>query len=628
LDFSLPEKILHHYWGYDHFRDPQKEIILSILDGINTVALLPTGAGKSICYQVPALMSMGVCLVISPLLALIKDQVFQLKRRQISAEYLSSDQTPEQQYTVFERLKNKEIKLLYVSPERLLNKTFLEVVRDIQISFLAVDEAHCISEWGNDFRPSYQQIKDFRQHIGMQIPCIAMTATATEKVLEEIILKLQLKEAQVFKKSYERENLSLSIVKTEDKIGQIERILKKHQGSGIIYCRTRNETKNIWQVLEHKGFDVDFYHAGLPLSEKIRKQEEWTESPTKVLISTNAFGMGIDKENVRLVIHLSPPYSLENYYQEVGRAGRDGRLSQAFLFWSENELAEIETSIKNSIPSWLEYEKIIKYLYSLYGIAPNELADNYFDFNFHEFQQSLKIHKNKIINVLEYLNNSSLLHWNYEPADSRLQFKFPAEKLDKKYFFEKDFEIIEQISRKVIGIFSHSVKFSEKKLADALMISHARLRYILLKYSQSGELLYIDGNKQKINFLSPRNDELLFNEYRKKFALIQENKWRKFKELEFFIQNTKFCRMKLILGYFGEKIKHNCEKCDVCRQKVKTKNPVQDIFLFIGEKIRKKDEIYSEFQEFTFDEIHEVLQELISEEKIKLLNFNTYTIHE
>ena len=624
---------MKHYWGYDSFRDPQKEIILSILERTDTVALLPTGAGKSICCQVPALMCEGVCLVISPLLALIKDQVLQLKRRQIPADYISSDQTPDQQYKVFEQLKNNEIKLLYISPERLLNKTFLEMVQNIPISFLTVDEAHCISEWGNDFRPSYQQIKEFRQYIGMNIPCMAMTATATEKVLEEIILKLQLKDVQVFKKSYERENLSLNVVETGDKIGQIERVLKKFQGSGIIYCRTRNETKNIWQALKHKGFDVDFYHAGLPLSEKNQKQKDWTASSTQVLISTNAFGMGIDKENVRLVIHLLPPYSLENYYQEVGRAGRDGRRSHAFLFWSESELSEIETSIKNSIPSRQEYEKIVKHLYSLYGIAPNELAAQFFDFDFFDFQKrlnvqkTLKIQKNKTINVLEYLNNSNLIQWDYEPTASRLQFNFPSEKLDDNSF-GKDSEIIEQISRKVIGIFSHQVKFSENKLADALMIPHSRLHQILLKYNQSGEFLYFDGSKQKINFLVPRNDEIIFNEYWKKFELIQQNKWLKFNELEFFIQNKKHCRMKLILGYFGEKIKHNCGKCDVCLQKSKTENPTQKILYFIEEKIRKRDEIYAEFQEFTFDEIHNSLQELISEEKIKLLNFNTYSIHE
>ncbi len=361
MNLTLPNKVLQSYWGYEDFRDPQKEIILTILEGNDTVALLPTGAGKSICYQVPAILGTGTCIVISPLLALIKDQVFQLKKRHIPAEYISSEQTTDQQWAVFDKLKNGELKLLYVSPERLLNRTFLEISKDIEISFLAVDEAHCISEWGNDFRPSYQQIRDFREYIGMKIPCMALTATATEKVLSEIINKLSLREVQVFKKSYQRDNLCLYINKTEDKVGQIERTLNKYKGAGIIYCRTRNETKNLFQSLKNKGFDVDFFHAGLPLQEKIRKQNEWTHSNTKVLISTNAFGMGIDKENVRLIIHLSPPYSLENYYQEVGRAGRDGLLSHAFLFWNESEFSDISSSLLQTIPSQSEYKKIIQY---------------------------------------------------------------------------------------------------------------------------------------------------------------------------------------------------------------------------------------------------------------------------
>ncbi|MDR1877394.1 MAG: RecQ family ATP-dependent DNA helicase [Flavobacteriaceae bacterium] len=624
MDLSLPNKILHSYWGYEDFRDPQKEIILSILEGTDTIALLPTGAGKSICYQVPALMKQGTCIVISPLLALIKDQAFQLKRRLIPAEYISSEQTPDQQIGIFNKLKNNELKLLYVSPERLLSKAFLKIIKDIEISFLAVDEAHCISEWGNDFRPSYQQIKDFREYIGMEIPCMALTATATEKVLSEIIKKLELKRVQVFKKSYERENLSLHILKSDDKLGQIERILTRYKGSGIIYCRTRSETKNLSQILKNKGLDVDFFHAGLSTQEKVRKQNEWTLSDTKVLISTNAFGMGIDKENVRLIIHLSPPYSLENYYQEVGRAGRDGHLSHAFLFWNESEFSDISSSLTQSISSRAEYEKIIRYLYSVYGIAPNESPENIFDFDLHSFQQKTKINLNKIITVLEYLNNCSIIQWKYEPSDSLIQMNFPIERLDTN-FFGKDSEIIEKIARKITGVFSYQVKFNEKKLAESLLIPHSYLHKILVKYHQSGDITYIDGNKQKMQFLVPRNDKAVLGEYWNKFSQIQENKLLKYKELEFFIQNKKYCRMRLILGYFGEKSHHNCEKCDICLGKIKKASPLGELQLFIRKKPRSREEIYAEFHTFSFEEIHEYLQELISEEKIKLLNFNTYS---
>lgn len=627
MNYTLPNLILESYWGYKEFRDPQKEIILSILEGCDTVALLPTGAGKSICYQVPAIMGEGTCIVISPLLALIKDQVSQLKQRQISAEYISSEQTIDQQSIIFDKLKNNELKLLYVSPERLLNKNFLEIIHDVEISFLAVDEAHCISEWGNDFRPSYQLIKDFRIYIGLQIPCIALTATATEKVLFEIIKKLNLRDVQVFKKSYERENLSLHVIQTEDKIGQIERTLNKYNGSGIIYCRTRNETKNIYQILSNKGFDVDYFHAGLPLREKLQKQKEWTNSNSKVLISTNAFGMGIDKDNVRLIIHLSPPYSLENYYQEVGRAGRDGLTSYAFLFWSENELSQIFSSLTQTIPSKTEYKKIVLYLYSIYGIAPNELPENTFEFDLMSFQNKVNIGRNKIINVLEFLSNCNIIQWKYEPTDSLIQFNFPIERLDIKNAFGKDSEIIEKIARKISGIFSYQIKVNEKKLADSLMISPILLHEILVKYSKLGEINYIDGALQKIIFITSRNEFLIFNDLWAKFKQIQENKLLKYKELEFFIQNKKYCRMKLILGYFGEKSYHNCNKCDVCLNKIKKNlNPSSDILSFIAKGPCSREDIYAEFHSFSFDEIHHFLQELIAEKKIKLLNFNMYSI--
>lgn len=628
MDMSLPNQVLEYYWGYKDFRYPQKEIILSILNNNDTVALLPTGAGKSICYQVPALLKEGVCIIISPLLALIKDQVFQLKRRYIPSDFISSEQTSDQHHIIYNKLKNNELKLLYISPERLLNKQFLEIISDIKVSFIAIDEAHCISEWGNDFRPSYQQIHSFREFIGFHIPCIALTATATEKVLSEIIMKLKLKDVEVFKKSYKRENLSLQVVKAEDKISQIVRILNKYKGSGIIYCRTRSETKNLCSILKGKGFLVDFFHAGLSPSEKIKKQKNWTESDSLVLISTNAFGMGIDKENVRCIIHFSPPYSLENYYQEVGRAGRDGNLSHAFLLWNDYEFSNLSSFLLQTICSYNDYNKIIKYLYTLYGIAPSETPEHIFDFDLNYFQKYTKIPSTRIIPILEFLNNSSIINWRYEPGDSIIQLKFPIEKLDYQSF-GKDTWIFDEISRKITGVFSYQIKFNESKLANVLRISLEELRKFLMKYSQNGDIFYVDGNKQKIQFLTARNDSDLLNEFWKKFNQIQNNKLLKYKELEFFIQNKKFCRMRLILGYFGEKEKESCGKCDICLSK-QTYNSLtnsENLFQFIKVSPRTRQDIYDEFYSHTSDEIHDLLQELIGENKIKVLNYNTYCVN-
>ena len=626
MDPSLPNKILESYWGYKEFRPLQKEIILTILEATDTVALLPTGAGKSVCYQIPSIIARGTCIVISPLLALIKDQVSLLKKKMIPAEFISSEQTPDQQISVFNKLRNNELKLLYVSPERLLNKTFLEISKDIEISFIAVDEAHCISEWGNDFRPSYQQIKKFREHIGYHIPCMALTATATQKVLSEIIKKLDLTNAQVFKKSFKRENLSLQVMNIHDKLGQIERILHRYKGSGIIYCRTRNETKNVYETLKRKGFDVDFFHAGLPAYEKIKKQREWTDSDSKVLISTNAFGMGIDKENVRVIIHLSPPYSLENYYQEVGRAGRDGHLSHTFLLWNEQELSDIYSSLTQTISSKSEYSKILRYLFSMFSIVPNELPENIFDFDLNLFQQRTQISKNKIIPILEFLHNSSVLQWKFEPSESLLKINFPIERLDTN-FYGKDSIILEKIARKITGVFSYQIKFDEKKLAESLLIPTHDLHSMLVKYNQTGDISYIDGNKQKILFLEPRNDQIFLGKYWDKFQAIQQNKLVKYKELEFFIKNKKYCRMRLILGYFNEKSNQSCGKCDVCcESKIEGDSYLLEILNFIKKEPRSREDIYAEFQNIPFEKIHEYLQELISENRIKALNFNTYSI--
>lgn len=624
------KEFLHYYWGYEDFRSPQQEIVTNILDGKDTVALLPTGAGKSICYQLPAVLCEGVCIVISPLLALIKDQVTQLMQRGISVGFISSEQTLEQQYKVFDQLRAKELKLLYIAPERLQNRDFLQIIMEIEISFLAVDEAHCISEWGNDFRPSYQNIYQFRDYLtefhGSAVPCIALTATATPKVLEEIIEKLQLDNPQVFKKSFERPNLELNLYRTENKIGHIEQVLKNNPGSGIIYCRTRAETFSLFKALKERNFDVDYYHAGLTNSEKIKKQKSWTMSNSKVLISTNAFGMGIDKENVRLVIHYSLPYSLENYYQEVGRAGRDGILSQAYLFWNENEFSDAYTALMNTIPTKSEFEKIVLYLYSAFSVAPNELPETSFEFDFTKFQKSLKLHKNKIINTLDFLNNSNCIFWKSDISDSVLKFNFPPSFLDKNTF-GKDTFLLERISRIVNGVFSHEVKFREKKLATYLSIPSEMLHELLQKYNQRNELLYINGNNQRIKFLQPRNDKLCFSKAWNTFRQIQQNRIQKFKELEFFVQTNKYCRMRLILGYFGEKSTKNCGHCDVCTHKTKEEtNTSAEIIKFITQKPRNIEEIIQEFRHQETEKLMDELQELLSEEKIKMLNFNTYYI--
>ncbi|RZJ42608.1 MAG: ATP-dependent DNA helicase RecQ, partial [Chryseobacterium sp.] len=319
-DFQeLKNKTLKHFWGYDTFRDSQGDIIDSVIRGNDTLVLLPTGAGKSLCYQLPALLQEGVCLVISPLLALMKDQVNQLKSKGIEAEYLSAELDDFDAEVIYNRCKDGLTKLLYVSPERLTNFHFVQQIEEIQLSFIAVDEAHCISEWGQDFRPSYQNIKDFRKN-NPEITCLALTATATPKVLEEIKNKLELNKPNIFQRSFKRDNIKIFSEEISDKYQRIFNILKYAKESGIIYVRTRKDAELLTEFLHrNKINNVDYYHAGLTTKEKNERQNSWNNSDQNVLISTNAFGMGIDKDNVRFVIHFSPSQSIENYYQEIGR---------------------------------------------------------------------------------------------------------------------------------------------------------------------------------------------------------------------------------------------------------------------------------------------------------------------
>lgn len=404
-DFQqLKFQTLKHFWGYDNFRDSQEEIINSVINRKDTLALLPTGGGKSLCYQLPALLLEGTCLVISPLLALMKDQVYQLKNSGIEAEYLSSELDEFDAEVIFNRCKDGLTKILYVSPERLTNRVFLQNLEEIQISFIAVDEAHCISEWGQDFRPSYQNIKAFRQDFN-NIPCLALTATATPQVLREIQLKLNLNNPVLFQKSFRRTNIKIISDKISDKYQRVLNLLKYNNSTGIIYVRTRKEAEELTRFLQRNQIsNVDFFHAGLPVKEKNQKQTNWINSNNQVLVSTNAFGMGIDKDNVRFVIHFSPPPSIENYYQEIGRAGRDGLESYAFLLWNEQELSDLDSILRNQIPSKKEFYDIVSYLYSSFQVAENDLPETVFQLQVQRIQNFTKASMAKIKNVLNFLH--------------------------------------------------------------------------------------------------------------------------------------------------------------------------------------------------------------------------------
>ncbi|MDR6369448.1 ATP-dependent DNA helicase RecQ [Chryseobacterium bernardetii] len=628
-DFQkLKYDTLKYFWGYTDFRDSQEEIINAVINEKDTLVLLPTGAGKSLCYQLPALLKEGTCLVVSPLLALMKDQVNQLKSRGIEAEYLSSELDEYDAEAVYDRCKEGLTKLLYVSPERLTNTQFIQNMEEIQLSFIAVDEAHCISEWGQDFRPSYQNIKGFRNN-HPEIPCLALTATATPKVLEEIKNKLELKNPFVFQKSFKRENIKIFTDEVSDKFQRVFDILKYSNDSGIVYVRTRKEAELLAEFLKKNQLkNVDYFHAGLTTKEKNARQNLWNNSDNHVLISTNAFGMGIDKDNVRFVIHYSPAASLENYYQEIGRAGRDGKESFAFMLWNKQELLNFDQVLKNQTPNKAEFLKIISYLYSIFQVAEFELPEKTFQLNSLSIQNFTKLSKAKINNVLNFLHNQEIVYYNDYKSLSSLELFIKADEIDQ--LPQKDAHFIELLFRNISGITTHKVMFSEQQVSNKINISVPLIKERLKELQQKNYLEYIDGALASIKFLKPRDERAVNSAYWKLFEHIQRNKIQKWEEMKFYVENNDYCKMKLILAYFGEKNSKNCGQCSVCeknKQSIFGKNISQQIISLLAKKSATIEELSIQLSYHSKENILENLIFLLDSGKVRMLNFRTYALN-
>ncbi|REC47954.1 RecQ family ATP-dependent DNA helicase [Chryseobacterium pennipullorum] len=628
-DFQkLKYDTLKYFWGYTDFRDAQEDIINAVINEKDTLVLLPTGAGKSLCYQLPALLKEGTCLVISPLLALMKDQVNQLKFRGIEAEYLSSELDEYDAEAIYNRCKEGLTKLLYVSPERLTNTQFLQNMEEIQLSFIAVDEAHCISEWGQDFRPSYQNIKGFRSN-NPEIPCLALTATATSKVLDEIKNKLDLRKPSVFQKSFKRDNIRIFAEEVSDKFQRVLDILKYNTDSGIVYVRTRKEAELLTEFL-HKNHlkNVDYFHAGLTHKEKNARQNLWNSSDQHVLISTNAFGMGIDKDNVRFVIHYSPAASIENYYQEIGRAGRDGKDSFAYMLWNKQELVNFDQILKNQIPNKAEFLKIISYLYSIFQVAEFELPEKTFQLNITGIQNFTKLSKSKINNVLNFLHNQEIIYYNDNKSLSSLELFIKADEIDQ--LPQKDAYFLEQLFRTVSGITTHKVMFSEQQVSNKIGVSGPLIKDRLKELQQKNYLEYIDGALSSIKFLKPRDERVINSTYWKLFEHIQRNKIQKWEEMKFYTESNDYCKMKLILAYFGEKNSKNCGQCSVCeknKQSIFGKNISQQIINLLAKKSSTIEELSVQLSYHSKENILENLIFLLDSGKVRMLNFRTYALN-
>ncbi|MFC4162026.1 ATP-dependent DNA helicase RecQ [Epilithonimonas zeae] len=622
----LIHQTLKQFWGFDEFRSSQKNIILSIVNGKDTLALLPTGGGKSLCYQLPAIVLQGTCLVISPLLALMRDQIDALQAIGIEAELLSSDLDEFEEESVYNRCKEGLIKILYISPERLQNQLFLRSIQEIEVSFIAVDEAHCISEWGSDFRPSYQNIKKFRQEF-KNVPCLALTATATNQVVDEIVSKLGLHNPQVYKQSFKRENLNIIVENTSNKYSRILEFLRQNPSSGIIYTRTRKEAEELTYFLKNNKFqNADFFHAGLSSIEKEKLQKKWISSQFHVLVSTNAFGMGIDKDNVRFVIHLSPSSTIENYYQEIGRAGRNGEEALTLMLWNEQELTNIDNTFKNQIPNKTEYEKILTYLYSIFQIGDNDWPEKTFQLDLNRIKNLTKLSLAKIKNILTFLNNQELIYYKNNISASTIQSFVQSDELEQ--LASSDAYFIELLFRNLPGLSIQKVHFSDLAFCKKNGMDIQNFKQKLLQLQKAGHLEYLDGSQHSIRFLKPRNDRHLFGEYWSLFHNIQKNKLRKWEENKFFIQDPDFCKMKLILSYFGERDAENCGKCSVCRKRTNSKRTLSyDISQQLSNRPMSLDEVAANLNFYSKESISETLIFLLDIGKVKMLNYKTYMLN-
>ncbi|MDB5226038.1 MAG: ATP-dependent helicase RecQ [Bacteroidota bacterium] len=568
---QTPNEILKEYYGYDEFRSPQLEIIQSVLNGRDTLALMPTGGGKSVCFQVPALIKPGICVVVSPLIALMKDQVFQLKKRNIRAAAIFSGLSYNEIDVILDNCVFDHYKFLYVSPERLKTELFIERFKKMNVNLLAVDEAHCISQWGYDFRPSYMEIAAIKKH-HPKIPVLALTASATTVVQKDIIEKLELKDPASFKKSFARKNLSFVVRKEDAKYPKLLEIIQKVDGSGIVYVRNRNKTKDVAEYLQKNKIKADFYHAGLKTNDRNQKQDNWIKNITPVIVCTNAFGMGIDKSDVRFVIHLNVPDSLEAYYQEAGRAGRDGKLSYAALLYMQTDLEELKLRSEQKFPPVETIKSVYNALCNHLGIAVESGKMQTFDFDIMYFSSHFKLDPPTVYNSLKVLEQEGYLQLS-EGVMLPSRVVFRVDKLEL-YTFEVAHSgyalLIKTLLRSYGGIMDHYTKISELKLAKSLSLTESDI-ITQLKFLQKNKILtYIPANdKPAITLLTERMHE---NNLYIDVKLINRRKnatQEQLKGIINFVQQKTICRQVSMCNYFGETDVQKCRRCDVCLEEKK-----------------------------------------------------------
>jgi ATP-dependent DNA helicase RecQ len=563
------KQILTKYWGFTSFRPLQEDIIRSIAEGKDTLGLMPTGGGKSITFQVPALLNEGICLVITPLIALMKDQVNRLNSLEIKSLAIHSGMSAEEIDIALENCIYGDYKFLYISPERISTRIFQTRLPRFNLNLVAVDEAHCISQWGYDFRPSYLKIASIRGLISNKVPFLALTASATPLVIDDIIKNLEFRGKNVLRTSFERKNISYLVRQVEDKGTYLIKTLHKIKGSGIVYVRSRKRCKEIAELLVASGISADFYHAGLPVELRDRKQTSWSTGETRVIVATNAFGMGIDKAEVRFVIHWEMPDSIEEYFQESGRVGRDNKPAFAVLLYSSSDKSRLEDSLRRKFPPVEKIKDIYEALCNFLQVPQGAGKDNVFDFSMSDFVSKYRLPVIETYNSLSFLQREGYIEFTEEINNpSRVHFIVSRDDLYKFQVANESFDsFIKLLLRSYTGMFSEFVAINEDALAKKSALSRDTVYRFLVKLSSFNIIRYIPGKKTAL---------IIFTEERleRKALLISPENYLQVKDkhvirlnkmIDYADYNTK-CRSVTLLDYFGEEA-DRCGTCDVCRER-------------------------------------------------------------